>query len=92
MCTLGDITLTPGPVTPTGTGPAIGADKCADLTVTCANPGGTVFMQFNVDQGGPLEATGETVTAMLDCVNGTWVYAPAGLESRVITEVNCLST
>ncbi|KAH7673275.1 Protein C30G12.4, partial [Aphelenchoides avenae] len=84
MCTLGDITLTPGTVTPTATGPTIGADKCADLTVTCANPGGTVFMQFNVDEGGP--AIGETVTAVLDCVNGKWVYAPADQPSRPITE------
>uniref|UniRef100_A0A7E4V6V3 C6 domain-containing protein n=1 Tax=Panagrellus redivivus TaxID=6233 RepID=A0A7E4V6V3_PANRE len=95
-CTIGQITFTPmaGPGTEDATysGPNTEASGCLSLTAICAGTNtGPVFMQFNTNQGGPSEPTGTDVTAVLNCVDGNWVYAPTGQESRIITEVNCVA-
>jgi hypothetical protein len=54
-------------------GPQVGPDGCSILVVTCtAPPGGTDFMQFNFNQGGPIQPTGNPVIATLNCVNGVF--------------------
>ncbi|KAI1715234.1 c6 domain-containing protein [Ditylenchus destructor] len=95
-CNLNAITLTTGdPNAGTSTPTAVtstDANGCLVLTVTCtAQAGGMTFMQFNVNQGGPLQPVGTVVNAALNCVNGAWVFQPAGGPDRVITEVNCVN-
>uniref|UniRef100_A0A915DT87 C6 domain-containing protein n=1 Tax=Ditylenchus dipsaci TaxID=166011 RepID=A0A915DT87_9BILA len=85
-CAATSVTLTPGDATQGTSTPtsalSTDANGCFVLTVTCtAAAGGMTFMQFNVNQGGPLQPIGTVVTAQLNC----------GGPDRVITEVNCVN-
>uniref|UniRef100_A0A7E4W8A0 C6 domain-containing protein n=1 Tax=Panagrellus redivivus TaxID=6233 RepID=A0A7E4W8A0_PANRE len=93
-CKVSDITFTPssgaGTISATFRGPDNDANGCLALTAACPASGNGVFMQFNTNQGGPMAPTNTEITALLNCINGQWVYAPTGLESRIIKEVNCV--
>ncbi|PIC45226.1 hypothetical protein B9Z55_005316 [Caenorhabditis nigoni] len=67
------------------------ASGCLTLTATCtADANFVAFMQFNNNQGGPAENAnmGRTVNALLNCVDGNWVYTSGGV-SRIVTQVSC---
>uniref|UniRef100_A0A1I7T747 C6 domain-containing protein n=1 Tax=Caenorhabditis tropicalis TaxID=1561998 RepID=A0A1I7T747_9PELO len=67
------------------------ASGCLTLTATCtADVMMTAFMQFNFNQGGPAENqnAGRTINALLNCVDGNWVYTSGGV-SRIVTQVSC---
>uniref|UniRef100_A0A7E4WDA0 C6 domain-containing protein n=1 Tax=Panagrellus redivivus TaxID=6233 RepID=A0A7E4WDA0_PANRE len=95
-CTVSQITFTeanaadPNTETPTFTGPTTDANGCLELTAVCAAGNTEAFMQFNTNQGGPSEQAGVDVEATLQCQDGNWVYAPEGVASRIITEINCV--
>ncbi|KAF1766507.1 hypothetical protein GCK72_006464 [Caenorhabditis remanei] len=67
------------------------ATGCLTLTATCtADTANIAFMQFNFNQGGPAENAnmGMTINALLNCVDGNWVYTSGGV-SRIVTQVSC---
>ncbi|PAV63918.1 hypothetical protein WR25_03288 [Diploscapter pachys] len=64
------------------------ATGCLTLTATCtADAGMIAFMEFNINQGGPVENAGmtQTVSAPLNCRGGVWYYQ----DVRAITSVRC---
>ncbi|KAE9547906.1 hypothetical protein FO519_008885 [Halicephalobus sp. NKZ332] len=97
-CSVGQITFTPGDLTqgtetPTSSGPDTDANGCLTLTLICpATNQGPIFMQFNTNEGGPSDPTGNEVDAVVNCVNGQWIYLPMSQTPRVITEVNCVAS
>uniref|UniRef100_A0A8R1DP97 C6 domain-containing protein n=2 Tax=Caenorhabditis japonica TaxID=281687 RepID=A0A8R1DP97_CAEJA len=94
-CTAGQVIFAPKSGTiEIDTSGIIGTDAasgCLTLTATCtAEANYHSFMEFNYNQGGPAENAnmGRTINALLNCVNGNWVYTSAGI-SRIITQVSC---
>ncbi|CAJ0572054.1 unnamed protein product, partial [Mesorhabditis spiculigera] len=80
-CSTDDITFTPAQGNRTGSidssfsGPTTSADGCIHLTAICNGDDGFVsFMQFNYEQGGPVEnqLMEQVTTAPLDCRDG-WI-------------------
>ncbi|CAJ0952866.1 unnamed protein product, partial [Mesorhabditis belari] len=93
QCTVGQVTFTPaspdrlGSIDATHTNPTIGGDGCLHMVAECiGDEGFTSFMQFNINQGGPVEnnPAKRVVEAPLDCRNGQWFYM-----NRQVNEVNC---
>ncbi|CAJ0569114.1 unnamed protein product, partial [Mesorhabditis spiculigera] len=92
-CSTDDITFTPAQGNRTGSidssfsGPTTSADGCIHLTAICNGDDGFVsFMQFNYEQGGPVEnqLMEQVTTAPLDCRDGVWYYM-----QRAVFEVDC---
>ncbi|CAB3396681.1 unnamed protein product [Caenorhabditis bovis] len=69
------------------------ASQTASMTITCSAAAGmSVFMEFNVDQGGPSQNFLPTVNAPVTCEDGQWVFRETvgGAEfTRTIQQVNC---
>uniref|UniRef100_A0A0K0FPT6 C6 domain-containing protein n=1 Tax=Strongyloides venezuelensis TaxID=75913 RepID=A0A0K0FPT6_STRVS len=98
-CTTNQITFTQSTSATTGDATfsnyVLDGEGCYTITVTCdASDSATAisFMQFNIDQGGPVLNGENVINAVLNCRNGQWVYIQPQIENRVITEVNCLRT
>ncbi|VDO57445.1 unnamed protein product [Haemonchus placei] len=63
---------------------------CLRLTAICsAQPGFVAFMEFNINQGGPLENQDfvQTVEALLECVDGQWFYRTTDVQE--VNSVQC---
>ena len=96
-CTPNQITFTPmsnaNTMTPFYRGPTLDGNGCLQMTLVCPPKvnGKSVFMQFNINGGGPLKVGEVEVTAVVNCIDNEWVYVQNGV-SRVIYEVNCLVT
>ncbi|CAD6192447.1 unnamed protein product [Caenorhabditis auriculariae] len=68
------------------------AAGCVSMVASCtADPDHNAYMQFNIDQGGPLEnmAMPLTVRAPLQCINGKWNYVVMGAMREVMI-VSCM--
>ncbi|KAF7637992.1 C6 domain-containing protein [Meloidogyne graminicola] len=92
-CSINQLMLTPGngmtTTTPIPSGIVTDPNGCIHIMVTCmAINGGTVFMQFNINQGGPSNPTNPMITATLNCIDGQWVFQQGGI-SQIINEINC---
>ncbi|EGT55662.1 hypothetical protein CAEBREN_28705 [Caenorhabditis brenneri] len=94
-CTAGQVTFAQGnggvQIDTSGITGTDAATGCLTLTATCtADAGMYSFMQFNFNQGGPAENAnmGRTINALLNCVDGNWVYTSGGV-SRIVTQVSC---
>uniref|UniRef100_A0A0N4Z5Z8 C6 domain-containing protein n=1 Tax=Parastrongyloides trichosuri TaxID=131310 RepID=A0A0N4Z5Z8_PARTI len=98
-CTTGQITWTPSTSTTTGDATfsnyELDGEGCYTITAICDasdNAASVSFMQFNIDQGGPLLNGQNVITAVLNCRDGQWVYIQEPEADRVVTEVNCIRT
>uniref|UniRef100_A0A1I8BH40 C6 domain-containing protein n=1 Tax=Meloidogyne hapla TaxID=6305 RepID=A0A1I8BH40_MELHA len=94
ICSINQLILTPGngitSTTPIPSGLVTDPNGCLHILINCmAINGENVFMQFNINQGGPpLNPNGPIVTSTLDCIGGQWVFQQGGV-FRIINEINC---
>uniref|UniRef100_A0A0N5BS86 C6 domain-containing protein n=1 Tax=Strongyloides papillosus TaxID=174720 RepID=A0A0N5BS86_STREA len=98
-CTTDQITFTQSTSATTGDATfsnyELDGEGCFTVTAICdASDSATAisFMQFNIDEGGPVLNGQNVINAVLNCRNGQWVYVQPQVETRIITEVNCLRT